>query len=228
MDFGKAFTYPFEDPDWARKVLIPALIGLIPILGQIFLLGWTLDIARRVIRRDPFPLPELNFSEQLGEGFRSFVVGLVYSIPIFVLVLPMTGLSIALDNGSINERTAATVVSLVALCCGGLVFIYSLLMWFVLPAAYTHAAVKESIGAGLRWSEVFGLIRANPGAYLMVLLGTLVGGLIAPLGSILCLVGVIATYTYSMAVMGHLYGQAYREATQNQNIASTPYSGASF
>jgi hypothetical protein len=30
MDFGKAFSYPFQDPNWFKKIIIPGLVMLIP------------------------------------------------------------------------------------------------------------------------------------------------------------------------------------------------------
>ena len=36
MDFGLAFSYLFKDPDWFKKIVIVALIGLIPIVD-----GWS-------------------------------------------------------------------------------------------------------------------------------------------------------------------------------------------
>jgi len=38
----EAFTWPFRDPDWISKLLIIALILLIPIVGSINGLGWML------------------------------------------------------------------------------------------------------------------------------------------------------------------------------------------
>ena len=80
MNFGQAFTYVFEDPDWAKKLLIPALVSLIPIIGQLVVLGWMLEVTRRVIQQNPRPLPELDFGRQLGEGFKGFIIGLVYAL----------------------------------------------------------------------------------------------------------------------------------------------------
>ena len=73
MDFGLAFSYVFQDRDWLRKVGIVALISLIPILGQLVLIGWSLNITKRVIERHPEPLPEVDFggdlARQLPERF---------------------------------------------------------------------------------------------------------------------------------------------------------------
>ena len=42
MDFGLSFGYVFEDKDWFRKIAIPALVSLIPIIGQFIVTGWGL------------------------------------------------------------------------------------------------------------------------------------------------------------------------------------------
>ena len=89
MEFGKAFSFVFEDPDWFKKIAIAALVGLIPVVGQFVLIGWALETAKRVIRQDPNPLADLDFGSQLGLGFQSFLVGLVYAIPAFLIYIPM-------------------------------------------------------------------------------------------------------------------------------------------
>lgn len=219
MNFGQAFTFQFEDPDWAKKIIIPALISLIPIVGQIFLIGWLLSITRAVMRNDPRPLPELDFGKQLGDGFKAFVVALVYSIPAILMSIPVVIVSVLATEGGMDEETLSVVMPLVSVCCNGLIFLYSLVMALFIPAAYGNMIAKESLGAAFRFNEVWGLVRVAPGAYLLVLLGALVSSLVAQLGLIACVIGVVLTYTYAMSVNGHLYGQAYNEATRNQGVA---------
>jgi hypothetical protein len=219
MDFGKAFSFPFQDPDWAKKILIPALVLLIPILGQIVVLGWALDITRRVIRQDPQPLPELDFGKNLSDGFKGFVISLVYAIPAIIFSLPPAIISAVAGSGDSNMENIGPLMGIVMVCCYGLLFIYGLALNVVLPAALGHFIATENLGAAFRFSEVFGLVRAAPGAYLMVLLGIILAGIIGGLGSIVCFIGVIATYAFAFAVEGHLYGQAYNEATSNRGYA---------
>jgi hypothetical protein len=45
----------------------------------------------------------------------------------------------------------------------------------------------------------------------MALLGVIVSGIIGSLGLIVCVIGVFVTYAYSLAVDGHLWGQAYSQ-----------------
>ncbi|MFC1879841.1 hypothetical protein ACFLZW_08010, partial [Chloroflexota bacterium] len=67
-------------------------------------------------------------------------------------------------------------------------------------------------GAAFRFGDVFGLVRAAPMAYLMVLIGAFVAGLVAMLGIVACVIGMFVTIPYSYAVNAHMQGQAYNEA----------------
>lgn len=214
MDFGLAFTFVFKDPDWLKKVALTALIFLIPIIGQIYALGWGLEITRRIINGDPSPLlPDVDFGSHLALGFKGFVIGLVFSIPAMIFQLPTTVLGTIANQGGMDENTMALVVSIVSVCCGGLSFIYSLALSYFLPAAYGNMVAKGSLGAGFKFSEIFALIKAAPVPYLIVLGGIIVAGIVASLGVIACVIGVIFTAAYSFAVESHFYGQAYRQAT---------------
>lgn len=218
MDFGQAFTFVFKDPDWVKKVLIAALISIIPIIGQLYLLGWGLEITRRVAAGETTPLiPETDFGGFLGRGFKAAIVGFVYAIPIYIIMAPIVATSFGLESAGVDEETLALVTSMVSLCCGCLMVLYAILINFLLPAAFANMTIHNSIGAGLRFREVFGLVKASPVSYLIALLGVMVAGLVGSLGTIACGIGVLLTYAYAMLIMGHFYGQAY---TQSKNILS--------
>ncbi len=221
MNFGKAFTFPFDDPDWAKKIIIPALISLIPIVGQIFVFGWALGVTRRVIGGQSSLLPDLQFGEQLMDGLKAFVIGLVYALPIIIISIPLAILTSTAAASGMDQETAGILVTIASVCCYGIIFVYGILMAFALPAAYARFVATGNLGAAFRFKEVIGLVRSAPGPYLMVFFGAILTGMIAGLGSILCAVGVVLTYTYAMAVNGHLYGQAYNEATANRGFAGT-------
>ena len=44
MNFKKALTYIFDDPEWFNKILIPLLVSLIPLVGQMAVTGWMLEV----------------------------------------------------------------------------------------------------------------------------------------------------------------------------------------
>jgi len=214
MDFGKAFTFVFDDPDWLKKVAINALIGLIPLIGQIYLLGWGLEVARRIATRSGIPLPDVDFGTYLGHGFKAFVVALVYTVPIFVITIPIVVVAAVAENAGVDRDVANVILLVINLGGGLLILLYSLVMGLLLPAAMTRAVVFGSIRDGLQFGKVFGLVRAAPVAYLLTLVGTLLAGMLASLvGSLACGVGIIFTLAYQQLVTGHFYGQAYLEGS---------------
>lgn len=212
MDFGKSFSFVFEDKDWLKKIALAALIGLIPFIGQFYLVGWALGVTKNVIRRQTPELPEIEFSESLVRGLKSFVVSFVYSLPAFLIYLPILIVAL-LTDASNNPDSAGALVGVVSVCCSGLLVLYGLALTIWLPAATGNfIANGESIGAGLNFRQVWGLLRAAPGAYLMVLLGGFIAGVIAPLGTIACGVGVLLTSAYALVMVNHMAGQAYLQA----------------
>lgn len=218
MDFGKAFSYPFEDQEWIKKLGIAGGIALVSLVlsvvliglaGFIVLSGWMLEITRRVINRDPNPLPDWNdFGGYFSKGLQAFVVGLVYSIPSILLSACINLLPLATQNGSTDE-SMMTAVSIVMACVGCLSALYGIFIGLVLPAAIGRLAATGQIASAFRFGEVIGMVRSNIGAYVMVLLGGFVASIIASLGIIACGIGVVFTMAYAMAINGHLYGQAY-------------------
>ena len=220
MNFGQAFSYPFQDSDWFKKLIITGLILLIPIVGWLYMLGWMLEIMRRIMNDNPTPLPEsVDFGGYIGLGFQGFILSLVYSIPMIILSLPSAIIAPAGAMLELDPDTLATVTMIVSICCGGLSFLYGILLGLLLPAAYGRFLAAGSLGAGFKIGDVFGLVKASFGAYALALLGALVAGLIGELGVIVCVVGLLLTLPYSMAIIGNLYGQAYKQATGNQGIA---------
>lgn len=222
MDFGRAFSFPFADPDWVKKIIITALISLIPIVGWLYLFGWMVEILRRVLQKDPTPMPDdIDFGKFAMDGLKAFVVYFVYSIPLIIFYLPVVLVPIIASGGSSNDgsNAAAGIITAVTVCCCGVAVLYGLLMTFILPAAIGNFVASERLGAAFQFGEVFGLVRAAPGAYLMVFLGALVVGVISSLGSVVVFVGVLLTTTYGQAVMGHLYAQAYQEAKGNRSLS---------
>ena len=87
IDFGKAFTYIFDDENWFDKLIVPVLVSLIPFIGQFALMGYVLRTLKNVAEGVAEPLPTFKFGEDLGRGFLYFLIGLVYALPIIILGL---------------------------------------------------------------------------------------------------------------------------------------------
>lgn len=216
MDFAKPFSFVFEDQNWFKKLAIAGLITLIPIIGFIYLLGWGLEITRQLIFKEPVIIPETDFSKYLIRGIKAFVVGFVYSIPSILLQIPAQVSNFStVSSGAYDDGSGAVAGGLyvVILCTSLLNLVYSLLLMFVIPAAYDLFLVNnEEISAGFRLGEIFALIKKVPVAFLLVLVGSIISGFVGGLGIIACIIGLLVTIPYSTLIMSHFYGQVYLEA----------------
>jgi hypothetical protein len=218
MDFGKAFSYQFEDQDWIKKILIAAVIPLIPIIGSLIVAGWGVEITKRVIHREPVPLTDwTDFGGYLGKGFKMVVIAIVYALPLIIVgICPSVLLTVPASTDGSND-TLMYVAYAATACFGLIFFLYSILLAFMIPAALGRFADTDQMGAALKFREVFALVKAAPMAYLMVILGTIVSSFIGSLGAIACGVGALATTAYASSINAHLQGQAYLEATSQTN-----------
>jgi hypothetical protein len=223
MNFGKAFSFVFEDPDWLKKVGIAAVLMLIPFVGQVIVAGWAFNTTRNVIQRKEQPLAGWSdIGDIVVKGLQVIVIGFAYALPVILISACSGGLSTWLaDSG---DDAAASAVAIVSICISCFAVLYGLFLSLAVPAAMGNFAAKEQFGAAFRFAEVFGLVRAAPGPYLLVLLGSIVAGFIAMLGIILCFFGVFLTAAYAAVINGHLQGQAYNAAIEAQSAQA----GAAF
>ena len=185
MDFSQALTFQFKDSRWMQKIGLAILVSLIPVIGQIIVLGWSFRITGAVITQGEEPLPELDLAEDFLRGLKGWGINLVYSLPAMVFAFPLF-IGLGLLIAATDSRTAA-VWTLSALCLIGLLVVYSLVMAFILPAAYGNfIAQDEQFQAGLNLRQVFGLVRRGPAAYFMVFIGGLMCGFITMFGLVGC------------------------------------------
>jgi hypothetical protein len=217
VNIGKAFTFAFEDKDWLKKIGIAGLVMLIPLIGQLTVGGWALETTKRVIQHDPETLPDWSaFGEYLVRGLKMFVIGLVYALPIILLSICANLPVMFLQNG--GDDTMVSIISTLSICVSCISALYGIALWFLIPAAFAQFAVTNELGAAFRFSEVFALVRAAPSAYLLALIGSIVAGVVASLGLILCFIGVIFTMAWAYVIQSHLWGQAYNAATANKSL----------
>ncbi len=212
VNFGKAFTYIFDDEQWFDKLIVPILVSLIPVIGQLAFTGYILRTIKNVAQNEIRPLPRFNFGEDLGRGFRFFLIGLVYAIPIFIITGIMLIPTMALNN---NDSIGGFGI-FVMVICGLLFFAYALFLAIFEPIAMANFAVKDTFASGFEWGNFFKRLGNNFSAWLLVFAGMLIAGFISPLGSIILFIGVILTTTYSQLMVAHLTGQAYA-ASETKN-----------
>ncbi len=210
MDFGKAFTYPFDDPDWLKKLVVIALISLIPIFGQLVLMGYIVGIVRRVIQRNDVLLPDAtNFGELFSNGWKLFVISLVYGLPAFLL---FAFFGLVMTFSANQDGGIWDVITFITICLMCLPSLYLILYVLIAPAALGRFAATGEMKDALKFGTVFGQLRRAPSAYLIVFLGSIVSSIIASLGTPIFAIGAAFTGAYAAMINAHLAGQAYHQA----------------
>ena len=198
---GEAFVWPFRDPQWVSKVLVMGLILLIPIVGGINGLGWMLAALRR-LRAGDERLPPANF-DHLGTGLRLFAVFLAYYLLVIAAaaIVYLPAVLLLADQGRADAANPALVALgvVLSLLAFGVVTLGSLLLTFLTPAVVL-AFDRGGMPAGLRLPAVLRQARASLTNTLVAGLMLIAAGLIAQLGLAVCIVGVVFTFAYSLAM----------------------------
>jgi hypothetical protein len=193
-------------PDWFGRVAITGLIGLIPIVGTINLLGWTL-VATDMVRRGWRELPPAGF-QYLERGVAPFLVVFAYGLVFFFVIASLVGSAIAIVVANPHEVAVAVVLAFVALV---LVIAWWLAMLY-LTAAILIGSDKLGAARAIDPTRLIALARSNPDVSLRVALTyglaslgfafvSIAVGFIVPFSGLLISVALPAVYA---AVAPHL------------------------
>ena len=191
-------VYMFKDANWLSKILVGALVSLVPILN-FAAYGYAVQTTRN-IRDDQAPLP--GWSGNLGrffmEGLKLFVIGFLYSILIWILSL----ISIPLFTSDSGAANALGVLILLV----EIVVALLLLFWF--QGVIVNFANKGTIGSGFAFGAIWGIIQKNMGRMLVTLgvaiLASMIVGIIAGILGIIPCIGWIAAWLVSFAAMFYI------------------------
>jgi hypothetical protein len=209
MDYGKAFSFFFEDKEWLKKMLIGGVFNLLSVvvIGTIINMGYFIRVMRNVRDGLEQVLPEWDdIGGCLSEGLAPWGISTIYLLP---YLIPYTVSQILSFAGTILNEEKSTVFSVLSMCCscGSLVGYLALIL---LPAAMVNYVRVGSFGAAFRFGELFRIIQKYPGPYVLILLVSIALHFLGGFGVIACCIGVLATGFWSTCASFHLYGQLCR------------------
>jgi Protein of unknown function (DUF4013) len=210
FNFGRAFTYVFEDPDWVKKIIIGGLFQLASmfLIGIPFVLGYFARTMRNVMNGVQRPLPEWDdFGGFFGEGLKLFVVGFLYFLPLAILYFG-SFVGAAILGSQHSDAGQILGCGMGGLMC--VVFVLVFVVAILLPAATTLVVADGSIASGFAFGRILGYVRANAANYLLAFLAHFLANFLSQFGMILLCVGVFFTGFWSLLVAAYAYGDAYR------------------
>jgi hypothetical protein len=217
LDFGRAFRFVVDDPDWVKKILIGGLFTLLSaiLVGAPFVGGYFVRLVRNVARGDERPLPEWD---DLGglfmDGLRAMAVYLAHLAAAMILPVTLGGLLFLMMAVSAGRGDAGDVVG--TLAAFGMVGVYAIggLLMLVLmayvPAALLRFVLYDRVAAAFEPREVIALVRRNVANYLLALALYLVANFASQLGVVLCCVGVFPLGFWSGCILAWGMGEVAR------------------
>ena len=227
MDIGKSIGYVFEDKKWTNKLLIGALVSIVPIVNFAFAGYWTI-IMRNVTERNPTPLPEWdNFGDKFIKGLMLWLAGLIYSIPALILFCPLAILPFFSGNNQDGRGVLGGLFAGTALLLTCIVGLYILLVSFLFPAINLNFARKGSFASLFEFGQIWPIMSRNLSDYIVAWLiaiviavaASFVIGLIAGVIAIVPCIGwliswllLAATTVWVGTVYAHLFGQVGAES----------------
>ena len=215
MDFGTMLGDSFEYSKeglmgkWVKWLLL-IIISIIPIVNFI-MFGYLMEIFRGARTA-----PELNdYGRLFVDGFKLFLVGLIYSIPLIVLYVILFGASFALMvSGSSTAAAAGFGTMMIGML---IVFVLGLVIALFEVIGTIRLARTDSIGEAFDFSAILAHIgRIGWGAYVIALVVVVVAigiielvlSIIPILGWLLLLILMPAIYIFAARYVTLLYDSA--------------------
>lgn len=233
MDFGKSFSFPFEDNQWISKLGLGAVIAMVPVLNFAWT-GYMVELIRNVMNGAAQPLPNWDdIGKKFMDGLILTVAGLVYALPMLIVIcLPLSFMvvpAILSSNGNMQDvaNAIASAGSILFLCLMCVFMIYGLVLSVVYPAILIVFAREGTLASCFKFREVFDLIQKNMTPFLTAWGVSLAAGFgiglvagmvqavinfIPCIGQIISFVLTIGIVVYTTSVYAHLFGQFGRAA----------------
>ena len=204
-----------KDPDIAKKLLIGSLLAATGI-GMLAILGWMMEIMRAIQRGEEPVMPDWdNIGEFFIDGLKATAVGVIWSLPVTLIVVALTLLTTFATTMFNNADDAVLLVVVLNFCIVGLIFVYLIPMFALYIPALGVLADTGEIRQAIDVRRAWNIFRANPSGILVAaVLSLAVNSVLGSIGTILCLIGIYPAFVVSYALQGQFFGKAYRDTLE--------------
>ncbi|MBM6756534.1 DUF4013 domain-containing protein [Collinsella tanakaei] len=218
LGFGTSWKMLTRDKGWIKPVLVLTLVGWIPILGQIAIMGYGLEWARLTAWGvDSAPKQRgVAYGKVLSTGGIAFLIMVTMGLVLGVIDVVLFGgwypiaafpMGISALSGSVLDavRDVSVIVALAMV-------VVNLLLGSFTTAAMMRATIYDSFGAGWRLDRLFQMIARDLGGFLHAYAVTLIGGAVsAAYGIAMTLIGGVFAFSgfFGLALGVGMAGERY-------------------
>jgi hypothetical protein len=217
LDFGRAFQFFFEDPDWVKKLLIGGLFQLLAMIlvGVPFVFGYALRVMKRTAQGDPRPLPEWDdLGGIFSEGLRGF--GLYLVLFVGAMLIPgALGCVLALMGGALSSASrdsdaGGALIGMGIMMVYMLALVIGLIVAVYLPAAMARMVMYDRFSAGFEVAENIAFIKRNAVNYLLMIALYVVTSVIGQFAILLFCIGIFPAAFWGTCVTAWALGETVR------------------
>ncbi|MDD5178428.1 MAG: DUF4013 domain-containing protein [Candidatus Nanoarchaeia archaeon] len=209
VNYAEAIKRPFTD---LKKFLIGVVLGIIPIVN-FFVGGYEIECIRTVIKKGKkdYRLPEwTNWGNLFFRGFLSFVIGLIWIIPLIVILLIALGSAFV----SLFSLESAGVPAYNAIAGMGawliVLIIVALLIAYISPMSMVFFAKDYKFGDAFKLGKI--LKKTFTGTYFMAwIISIVISMVIMFVLSIIPFLGTMLSSFIVGVMMYTILGEVYSE-----------------
>jgi len=213
MEFGRAFTYPFEDKDWLSKLVmtvVMVIVSAIPLFGLVALaalLGYTIELVRNVRNGHPRPLPKwIDYGAKISLGGYVLLALFIYNLPALFLAVLTYGFGNLLGASLFGSLSYVVIV-----CCAlPVLFLYTIVTWSMLAVAIARYRENGDNGEFYRFDKLFRAIQYNSSLTGQWVLYSIFANILISLIALIPCIGWIAAPALIYPVQGFMLGEYAR------------------
>jgi hypothetical protein len=172
VEFARPFAAIRRDPRWLRKIALGALVNLVPYVGPVAVMGWSVEYMRRVAWGRDEELPEWSgIGKHALRGLWAFVAVMPYSAVVAVIATPVimvlavaTTIPISLSGPDASAQFAGLAPWWFLSILGATMAPTFVLSYAITPltmSAVARVALYDRLEAGFEFREIFGSMKAS-------------------------------------------------------------------
>lgn len=210
MEFGRTFTYVFEDKEWVSKVVIITVLvfaSFFPLFGLIAtctLLGYITELVKNVRNGHPRPLPKWDdYGGLTTTGAYVLLAMVIYNLPMILI-----GIFLYTFNNILGASLFGGIAYVVVIFCAlPLMFVYFAVAWSMLAIGLNRYGETGDNGVFYQFGKLFRTLQQNGILTIQYVLYSIACNIaLSILGAIPC-IGWVAAPALFIPIHGYLVGE---------------------